>query len=346
MAEEVVDETVVDDEPIPSGPVRTEPSEDRGAFEAKVAANLAATMAKLSPEEDVSAEVETPATEKKEPTKETEAEAAAEPAIVAETTTDKNAPTLPAAYRRSLKAYEWTDEEIDSALKQGGQNFITTAGKLHSTRSKEVAQWAELGRQKRPDSTQSPAAETSSVIKPIDAKALKAKYGDEALIDELVGPMNKLAEQMNAMLPQVQAAQQQSQTARQEALGRQIDGFFGGKELESYKDTYGTETGKLNTEQLSSRNKVLELADALIGGAKLQGRNLSFDEAMTLAHDSVTGGTKEQAARTQIVKQLEKRQQAITLKPASRKIEGQPSAAKSRNELEKKVADRLKTAFA
>lgn len=331
---------------------QVETAPDRSALEARILAKFAEVDPEATPtaetEEETPAVVDEvkPGIDAPAKTDEPEAEAAVEePADRAVS----DIPILPAAYRRSLKAYEWTDDEIDSALKQGGEKFVQSAGKMHDTRSKEVSQWAALGRQKVTDTTAKVEATEpqTQTIKPVDVKALKAKYGDEALIDELVGPLNAMAEKLNAMLPQVQATQAASQAAKQEALGRQIDGFFGGKDLNDYKDVYGVETGRLTNEQLESRNKVLVLADALIGGASLQGRRLSFDEAMMLAHDSVSGPAKAQAARTKLTGTLQAREKAITLRPATRKPGqgGIESPAKKRSDLERRTQTALNKAF-
>lgn len=245
------------------------------------------------------------------------------------------APTLPAAYVRSLKAYEWTDEEIAEAAKN--PSFITTAAKLHQTRTKEVAEWAKLGRtakeQQQPKTPETQPASTPAVLKPVDVKALKAKYGDESLIDELAGPVNAAIEQMQQMLPIVQQTQSRAQQAQLESLGRQVEAFFTAKDMEPYKETYGT--AKPTEAQLAARTKVLEFADALVGGARQQGRQLSFDEALTMAHDATSGETKIQTARKQIASQLQTRQRSITMKPGARGTNVIKPG--SRSELEKRV---------
>lgn len=48
---------------------------------------------------------------------------------------DADSPTLPDSYRRSLKAYGWTDDEIAQNLKSLGSSFIGTAAKIHSNRN-------------------------------------------------------------------------------------------------------------------------------------------------------------------------------------------------------------------
>lgn len=252
----------------------------------------------------------------------------------------KGAPTLPAAYVRSLKALEWTEAEIAEAAKN--PSFITTAAKLHATRNKEVAEWAKLGRAAKEQQSQSQQAQTAQpplVLKPVDAKALKAKYGDEPLIDEIVGPVNAMIEQLHTMLPVVQQTQSRAQQAQLESMGRQIDSFFSGKDMEPYKDEYGTESAKLNEKQLDARKKVLEFADALVGGATQQGRQLSVDQALQMAHDATSGGTKVQAARQQITKQLQARAKGLTLRPGARGSNVAKSG--SRSDLEKRVRSGL-----
>lgn len=313
---------------------------------------------------DVEEEVEeTPAAEatKEEPADEDEpaevkateeAEEAAAPA--SEKKSAAGTPTLPAAYRRSLKAYEWTDDEIDNALATGGDRFVLTAQKMHANRNKEVAQWAEAGRAARQPGQQTQTSNQKPVeddgqLKPVDAAALKAKYGDEALIDDIVGPVNKVVAQINKLVPQVQRSQQQSQQTELETLDRQVQAFFGSKDLEAYRETAYGHGANQTPEHITNRQKVLETADALIGGAKLQGRYLTLDEALTLAHDSVTAPIKAKAARTELGNQLKKRNTAISLRPNTRgAAAGSTGVAKAatRSELEKRVQFGLRKAFA
>lgn len=277
----------------------------------------------------------------------TEATPAAEEKAETTTTPEAAAPkasTLPAAYVRTLKALEWSDEEIASA----GQNaaLLPSIAKLHQSRNKELAGWAELGRKTREQQqTTAPAKEaaakatTLQALTPVEIKALKDQYGDTdgGLVDTIMSRMNPLIEKLQAALPIVEATQARSQQAQADMLNRQITTFFGSKELTPYKDEYGTDAGKLTDKQTGTRQKLLEYADALIGGASMQGRPMSFDEAMQAAHDAVSGGLKEKAARTQVVSQLQQRQRAITVKPGARAAVTKTSVAKTRGELESRV---------
>lgn len=264
------------------------------------------------------------------------------------------APTLPDAYVRSLKSRGWTDETIASDYQKLGVGFLDFAERTHRSRNEETAQMAAMGRKARdenaptqPQQRQQQIAETPSGLKPIDAAKLKEKYGeDETMIDEIVGPVNAAIEHINKILPAVQQTQQRSQQAESEMLGQRVNEFFAGKELEPYKEVYGNPaTATLSGEHVAARNKVLELADALLVGAKLQRRDLSLGEAMQMAHDAVSGDFKEQAVRTTIKKELKQRNQSITLKPTARNATGQFKGGGGKDARLAAVTAGLKKAF-
>lgn len=291
-------------------------------------------------------------------TTQTDAEAAAattDDATASEAqTTDPNAPTLPDAYRRSLKAFGWTDDEINNDLGKLGQNFIDRAERLHLKRNEETQRWAEAGRasrqqgqtQQQQQTTQQ--ATTVQALKPLNADALKDHYGDTKLIDEIVTPVNAAIKQINDMLPMIQQSQTASKNAELQSLGRQIEGFFGAKEMEPYTQLYGkfSDTSKLSNEQIETRNKVLEMADTLVAGAKLQGHQMSIDEALQRAHDSLSSGYKKTAARQEIVKSLQSRNKGITMKPTGRKAPATAPKAGDRTALHRAVGEGLAKVFA
>jgi hypothetical protein len=302
-----------------------------------------------APDADAVAGDEAPAKSDDAAQDEAAPETTEQPTEAAAQSSKSTAPTLPAAYVRSLKAYDWTDEEIKEAAQQPG--FLATAAKIHANRNRELQTWADAGRRaKEAQASQQPAKDAAqsdpqaSGLKPIDAAALKAEYGDDVLIDKLVGPLNATIAQINAILPVVQQTQQRAAMSQAEMLARQIDGFFGSKDLEPYHKQYGTNTATLDSEQLAARQKVLEFADYLVGGAAQNGRSLSFDEAMQMAHDAVSGGTKEQAARQKIVAQTKQRNKGISMKPGARgtNLNGAGSPAKTRSDLEKRVNQGLR----
>lgn len=278
------------------------------------------------------AEVETPETPVSTSV-EKPAESETKPAVEGAAPTD--GPTLPAAYRRTLKAYEWTDEEINQALTQPG--FLGTAAKLHATRTKEMQHFAEVGRKAR-QTAPAPVQETD--LSPVDVEGLKKVYGDEALIKQISDPVNAAIARINQALPKIRASEQAAQIAQLEMLGKQVDQFFGSSEA---ADIYGKAAGSATDAQIVARTAVLEMADALRSGARQQGRDMSFDEALQTAYDAKTSVTKTETARKEIVKTLQTRGRSITIKPSGRAA---AKSATSRSDLEKKVGDKLKAVFA
>lgn len=262
----------------------------------------------------------------------------------------KSSPTLPAAYRRTLQAYEWTDEEIDRAFAADPTNFTVTASKMHQSRSKEIAAWAQMGRAARDenaapeksDTDGKPATRPTQIPK-IDEAALAEKYGDADLIADVVGPVNAAIDTINSFLPDLTSGVASVQQTRAETLAKQIDQFFGGDELKPYADLYGKTFEDGTPDQRKKRASVLETADALVTGAQLQGRRLSTNEALALAHDAVSAGHKVAAVRAEVRGAVKKRAQSVTIKPSKRgsKSSDHDGPANSRETLEERTAARL-----
>jgi len=338
-----------------SAPVVEEtPVEDRAAFASKIGEKLRALKLDSDSDDEISgtdesadpAETPVAGADAVKPEENVESQDAA---VKAPAKSGVETPTLPDSYRRSLKAYGWEDADIDHNLQVMGRDFIDTAAKIHSNRNSEVGQWAEAGRQAREqqqhavDTTVSPARQGASPtggLQPLDVAELTKEYGEDALITKVVLPMNAMIEQMNRMLPAVQETQRRANQAEQDMLLQQIDGFFGGKGMDTYKDVYGS-GDKLKEEHFAARNKVLEMADALVVGASLQHRKLSFGDAMQMAHDSVSSGFKKQEARAEIKGQLTKRARGTTLRPSSRQSAKKSGEGMTHEELVKVVGQKL-----
>jgi hypothetical protein len=272
-----------------------------------------------------------------------------EPATEAETTEESSttppSPVLPAAFRRTLKAYEYTDEEIEEGLKTQGDKFVQVAARLHNARSKEIAKYAEEGRrakQARATPT-TPVKPAEDDLAPVDASALKKIYGDnEPLIDQLVTPLNKALAEIKGSRAVIRQYEQQQKQATQEAFAKQVNSFFADDELKDFHDQYGTKYETLTDAQKDERVKVLQMADELMTGATISGRLLSIPEVLLLAHDAISSETKDKTARQKIASQLTKREKGMTLKPAGRAA---PTNAKHSSKLNEVVKGGLKKAF-
>ena len=325
---------------------------DRAGLESNVADKMASIFAdeddRLSDEvvadpkpaaESTEPATAEPATEKTKETPEAEKEeapeAAAESPAVKPTAVATPAPasSIPAAYRRSLKAYQWTDEEIDAAAKADPAAFGKTAEKLHLTRVNETKRWAELG---RAAAVSQPAAARQEPPK-IDIAALKKQYGpNEPLILALEAQQAAL-ERTSSFITETHKRQAQSEEA---ALANTVDGLFNADA--AYHSFYGKKGATLTAEQLSSREKVLTMTEQLIRGAHAQGAPITLEEAWTAAHDATASPVAAKVAVQKIATQVRERQQAITLKPGAR---ASHQKADDRKALEANVGKGLKAAF-
>lgn len=355
----------------------TEETFDRDALEASVSKGLEAMVAsdedslELTPleEEPVAAE---PAEKEPLAAEPTEAEPVAAEPIEGEPTEEEPtgeasegesteeqppepkedlAPTFPGAWRRTLRAYDWTDDEIEDALSQepnARASFMATAQKLHANRNAELAKWAEMGRRERnanpAEEKVLPVSDTETGKFPLtNIDGLIEKHGNEDLVREIAGPFDKMLAEINAIMPDLVSGVQSIRESRKQVLTGQIERFFGSEDLKPYAEVYGAGSDSLSEDQEGTRNKVLEFADALVAGASLQGRKLSTDEALMLAHDSVSGGFKEKAIRTEIRKSVTVRSKGLSLKPTG--VVTPKTGPKTREQLEKDVKGRLAAVF-
>jgi hypothetical protein len=321
-----------------------------------------------------SEEVETPEpkaeVENKEPKAEADAPTEDKPKVEAEAKDEPKAeeeqqpaaekkpsgPILPDAYRRSLKAYDWTDEEIDAGMAQNPSNFLLTAQKIHANRNKETAGWAEAGRAARAAEAQTQQTEKAkqsqnSYIDPktgnirlLDADAMGERYGNPELVKDITGPTNEALALINSILPDLMTAIGVVRQSRTQQLATQIDGFFGQKSLEPFAEHYGKDIQSLTEEQFKTRSNVLEMADALVAGAKAQGRSLPLNDALMMAHDHVSSGLKTATVRKEIANTVQKRATSLTVKPvAGGKTRSGPP--QNRSQLESDTRARLAAVF-
>lgn len=346
----------------------------RQALEAKVAAKMATTFGDSTPNDDVEADVEGDApdtdsadlnvAEVKEAA--TDEDHSTDNREVAETPApvkSSGVPTLPESYRRSLHAYGLDDELIDLNLKNQGTTFLETAARLHEKRNRDTAAMAQLGRQYRtqqsqqggegdlptPRTPQPAGRQPNTGIQPFNVKQLREEYGDDTLIDKVIPQVNAIIESHNAMLSDMRRNQQVMQQNQQAQLNRTIDDFFVGESKKGYEGLYGG-TGQRNAGQEESRLRVMEMANDLVIAHQVQGRNISVEEAMTVAHDSVSSGFKQTAARATIQKAAKARNRGLTQKPSNRRTGGsndnpETSRPRTRQELEARTLERMRRVF-
>ena len=261
----------------------------------------------------------------------------------------KSTPTLPEAYRRSLRAYGWEEAEIDSAMNDNAEGFTLTAMKIHRTRNEEISKFAEIGRKARQTATVATEPESGDVTQKsfhaIDRDKLVEQYGNEEIIDALIGPMQERIAVLDELLPEVRESAKQARQSRQDTLGTAIDTFFESPEMVPFADLYGDKTARTPA-QKEKFDGVLELADAIIYGAAGQGRSLTFEDAMESAHADISKGFTQKVVRSEIKETVKAREKSISLKPShggkATKSGGKPN---TRKQLERKTKTALAKVF-
>jgi hypothetical protein len=268
-----------------------------------------------------------------------------------------DAPSLPESWRRALTWAGWTEAEIDEGLSKAPDTLRDTAERLHMKRAEQAAEWGRKGREhieqsrsggeNRGDETVSSLKQPKSAnvdgIPLIDVAALKDEHGDDPLIDKIVGPVNDILDRINKVLPAINDATDGFSRLESDRIGQMVDDFFGQKHVEPYRQFYGESFQTASDEQLDNREQVLTLADAIMAGAELQGRELTTSEALEFAHLSIAAEFKTAAVRDELVKSVRKRGQSVSVRPSRSKNAGKQ--ADSRTSLEHKVADGLSSVF-
>jgi len=268
-------------------------------------------------------------------------------------------PTLPDSHRRSLQAKGWTDEDISHALETRAEEFLRAAEDIHAARSQELAEWAAMGRSHRMNpaaglaEASAPSAPAPEV--PAASESQLALINEDELIEEfgedakkIVGPVNRAIQAINKVLPEVQQVREQAKQQEQQNLVSQINTFF---EQTGEVDRFGgNDLRQLSQEQVQARNQVLETADALSAGARLQGRQMSTQEALQAAYDLHAGPVRRDALLDSIRSEIKKRGRGVTVKPVRRKSAslaegGESGRPASKEELEARTKARLARVF-
>ena len=287
---------------------------------------------------------------KEEPQATEEPEAPAQPEATSDEATEAAAPestdpkasTLPDAIRRSLKAYQWTDEEIDSALTQNPDGFLATATKIHSTRNDEVARWADMGRRAR----ETQAAEPPPVVQqpvvqqpPAPAPSLEEQiFQAEQTASQPDPALQQQMAEVQSLRKQLQGELKMAQDLRTEVYGREMDQFFSGSELSKFGALYGPDFRSASGEQFDNRNKVMTLANDLLDGSNRANRPLQLEDALQIAHESVSKDFQETVIRQNIKEQVTERSKSLSMEPSPSKAAPESDNPKTEEELEAKVA--------
>ncbi len=266
---------------------------------------------------------------------------------------DEEEVSLPDAYSRAAVHQGWTPEEVKKFFEADPELAIKTLAKIHESTNKLSADFASLGRASR-----EPADKTTDHMTATEANAA-ATAGDStelAAIKEEYGADSSVAKMFESMQEQLASSKTVASTQQNEAVTEQldeatatlIDQFFSDPSMKSYEDFYGEgkDAAKLTQGQIDERWKVMDMADSIILGSKAQGRNVTVQEAMDMAHLSISEPVREQAVRNELKAKIVKRSMGLTLKPAKTKqVQPDKDAKLTQEQMESKVGAGLKSIF-
>lgn len=264
------------------------------------------------------------------------------------------------AYNRAALHRSWTQEEIDDFYESNPELANKTFAKIYEEVNRVSQEYANMGRKRKEQSSatvEQPAEHKveSPEFKGVDVDTLRKEYPDEEplmKVIELLNEQNKsLAEsrtaQESAQPTGLSPEQERALIQESAAIEQQVDTFFGSDGLKPYSDFYGkldksaTDWNALMPGEKANRWAVIKMMDEMITGARVYGRDMNVDEALRLAHLSVTEPIREKIIRKTIQDSVTKRSDSLTLKPTS--VERSESVGtKTEKDVETAVAERLK----
>jgi len=272
---------------------------------------------------------------------------------------DEDTPTpLPDNYFRAAVHQDWTPEDIQEFYAENPERALKTFKKIYESTNFITKQTADLGRKSKQLSEKLTNAEKPPVLKSefqeIDIEGIRKKYSDTD--DPIIDLIGQLSRQNKVMYDKVNALETSSKPASKTSdedvkVWNGITNFFGDNALNVFKGFYGAakvneDWGTVLTgEQLKNRIKVVEMADQVLAGAELQGRDMDYDEALHLAHLVVSDNIRETIIRNEIKSKIKERSKGITVKSTGGGKHSQDGQPTSEIELEKKTAGRLSKMF-
>lgn len=260
--------------------------------------------------------------------------------------------SIPEAHIRSLKAYGYDEDRIQANAEKFGLDFLKFASDIHDKRNAEISRWAEAGQRLREQQSQEDAPvapqapQVPESLQLIDVDKLKDKYGDEdALLDEMISPINAAISGINAVIPGLQQTLQAAQQTEQNAAAARINEFFDTETVKPYRKLYGGADKPMTEAQIAARGRLMDMADLILGGAQSQYQNMSLEDALLAAHDVVSADFRETAVRRKIRKEAKARNRGISQKPSSRKAASIQTTGDDATDREARIAAKMREVF-
>jgi len=258
-----------------------------------------------------------------------------------------DSPLLPSGHRRAALARGYTSEEVDHYLETKPDEAVARFEEIFDEWQKENSRWSDRGRQLHAagqtaaKKDEDKSGKSSEALPHFDAEGLIREHGNEDLINALVTPLNATIDRVNAATERISHSEDFLRDTEQNALTIATQDFLTSKEMESFKDTYGTEIKDLTDEQVKNRMELFGEADILVAGAKDHGKDITVQDALERAHIIVSQGTRDEGIRQSIRASLKKRTK--TTRTTHQQISStDEDQLISDEELEKRTNERLR----
>ncbi len=267
---------------------------------------------------------------------------------------EKEAPALPENYFRAAVHQGMEPENIQKIFDADPDGALKLFESIYNSTNFISEQTSALGRTKRVEMQKALEAESKPEeieYKSIDIDAIKKAYSeDDPGLVTLFEGLNAQNKQMFDMLKeqrQTPTPQSQQPSDEDKKVWGTINTFFSDKGMEVFSEAYGAvgEGKDWNTSltgaQAQTRMEIIDEADLIMGGAKLQGRDMNYAEALSRAHLVASSKMQSQIAREQIHKEIKKRNKGITVKSTGKSSNKSLTPEQEEKALEKKTEGRL-----
>lgn len=226
---------------------------------------------------------------------------------------------LPDAYYRAAIHQDWTPDEIKEFFEADPEKALKTLAKIHESTNKLNSEFARMGRIKPEDrKVADPGTATEvNAATSVDMDAIKEQYGDDSAIVKAMTIMQAKLDN----IPEQQMVERVDNMPHNDPMRATVDRFFTDSALKPYEDFYGegNDTEKLTQGQFKHRHDMLQMAEDIVRGSQLHGRDITVEAAMESAHLLVSEPVREAAIRKELKATVKKRAKGVTLKPVKSK---------------------------
>lgn len=268
---------------------------------------------------------------------------------------EKKEYVLPENYFQAMRHVGWEPERIKEKFKEDPEQALKDFKFYHDSQNYITQQTSDLGRTQKAATERATEAATKKEEKPeykgVDLKAVEDQFGEDnpaaVAIIKAMNESNKVLYDEVQSLKQ-QRVEQQGPTDEQKIIWNTIVTRFDSDDMKPFGKFYGTVEKDKNWDQsltgaqLQARMNVVKEADAYQAGMALQGKEVSYDEALKKAHLVISAPIQETIIRNELHGKIKKRSKGITVKSSGRKAADDTSKKNPEKNLLNKVKQKMK----